>query len=141
MKTLVIALSFLISGSAFACPQISGNYTCQTQDGPQITVIQQSTAVDGDIFDIDGYQFKADGVAYPENSEEFTGTIATACTANAVDITIIGDVIENGTKIGSTNLTQSMYMENGSLIQDLNGVFEYEGQAIPIAEKILCTPN
>jgi hypothetical protein len=141
MKTLAITISFLISASAFACPQISGNYTCQTQDGPQITVIQQSTAADGDIFDIDGYQFKADGVSYPENSEEFIGTIATACNPTTVNITIIGDVIENGSKIGSTNLTQSMYMENGSLVQDLNGVFDYQGQAIPIAEKILCTPN
>jgi hypothetical protein len=139
MKLLLVV--FFFSVNALACPQISGTYTCETEDGPEILEISQTNSSGIETFNIDGTDFVADGVTKKYADTEFNGTITATCSLNKLDITTFGDIYESGTKTSYVAVKESYYASKDGLVYAINGNFEHQGQVYPINEKVNCSKN
>lgn len=117
MKILSLVL-FLVSVKAFACPNFTGNYTCQDQSGSWDMSLTQTEENGVTVYhqtaqDSEG-TFIADGVARPytvnNEGEVINGTLSTTCADPTVTIQFLGDY--KGSEI---DFTETMNLSDGAL--------------------------
>ncbi len=141
MKSVSFIIVFLMGSYALACPQLTGTYTCDYGNGPEMVTIEQNVKSGITEYVVDGAAYLADGQAYAESEEGFSGTTTTYCAGQTVSATIVGSLLENGAVVGDINVTTS-YTPSATGIDNVSvGQLVYGGQTYPINDTVSCTKN
>jgi microcystin-dependent protein len=108
MKSIVLAVLFLGS-TAFACPNLSGSYTCTDEEGSSSVEIRQSVIAGATVYEISSEGetdvFVADGKTRTavEKQDDFVLTTSQTVSCSATNVQIVIDLSvgdEAGNKIG-----------------------------------------
>lgn len=145
MRTLA-AIALLFSVQAFACPTLTGNYTCKNQDGSTsaMTITQN---VNGTVttYNLNGSDLLADNQARPMQDDDNikSGTFRAWCDDN---ITLKGEILgkywNNGSYFGDLTLDIGFSLAaNGDLQQVSTGNIKNTGGTYPINQTTACTKN
>ena len=144
----VIALFALYGIQAFACPNLTGTYSC-TYEGQTSQVQLSQTETNGvtvytmkdpnDPAD-QGGSLPADNVVYKlEDSEQFkNGTLRGWCEGEAFKIEQTGSYFDQGQHIGDIQAILTMSLSNGNLVQDTQGTYKTGSGDYPIASNMTC---
>mgnify|MGYP001497371882 CR=1 FL=1 len=141
---ILATLAFLFSAQAFACPQLSGNFTCTYQDGTsEVVAISQSADKAGVVtYLYNGSEVPADNVTYdiPDDQDIKGGKFRAWCDD---DITLksemTGKYWNNGSYFGDLVMNISFEMEGTSLKQTTTGSVVNSGGTYPLDNTMVCT--
>jgi len=148
MKALLIGLA-LIGAQAFACPNLTGTYSCTYENGSEQLQLSQQE-MDG----VTVYNFKnpqdandpggalpADNQTYRlEDTKDFrNGTIRAWCEGEIFKIQQTAEHYQEESHSGNLDLTVSMSLSNSDLLQVTNGTYETGSGTYPINESMTCT--
>ncbi len=87
MKTQLLMAALFVSSSAFACPDLTGAWTCKDADNNASTMtVTQDAIPNGTLYritDSDGKteEIHADGVARAVEHQDYSGTMTATCTS------------------------------------------------------------
>lgn len=143
MLRIVTVLAALFSVQAFACPDLTGTFTCKYSDGSQETMnITYRTENGVSYYKYDSAEFAADGTVYPlQDSDNLkNGTFAATCSDDVtLKENIKGDYYYQGTNYGPLDMIINVSLSsNGDLQQVASGTLK--GQTIP-EQTVSCTKN
>lgn len=142
---ILASLALLVSVNAFACPDLTGSFTCTNQDGTTSTLAMSQENKDGvTIYNYDGQSLPADGQVYKmDDSQNLKdGTIKATCddNANTMNTEILGKYYENGEFAGDLTLDIAMSLDASSnLLQVYTGKIVNQGGDYPINQQMTCT--
>lgn len=149
MKLILTAIAgLLVSATAWACPDLTGSYTCTYEDGAsEVLDISQSSANGVTTFTINGNSIPADGQVYqlPDDAYTKNYTMSYACegTPAKLALTYGGDYYENGAfvaTIAGKNLFSKDILGD-LLIEDLGAATLADGSSFPWASSMSCVAN
>ena len=146
MKFALLFSMLTLSFSAFACPDLAGNYQCQSDEGAYHAVVSQRINKDGyAIYSVNGQDFAiTDGTTRPmESTEEFrNGTMASVCSDSQTELInyIEGELFNEGNYAGDIEMQLTFYVgNNGDLVQRSEGeVVLPDGQRVGFGEIESC---
>lgn len=148
---LIIAVLALVGAQAFACPNLTGTFSC-TSDGQTQAVAISQVEVNGvttytlknpaDPAD-QGGSLPADNNTYQiQDSEDFkNGTIRGWCEADAFKIEQTGQYYDQGQHIGDVQATIAMSLVDNNLSQVTTGTFKTGSGDYPINQTMSCVRN
>jgi microcystin-dependent protein len=139
-KSLVLA-ALLMGSTAFACPDLSGTYVCQSEQGPVESVVTQAVVNGVTVFTEtsggESSSMAADGKAVTSVEKEegvvYTMTQVATCSADALNIDInlvVAD--EAGNKLGEVTALAAVSLDAS---KNLQTVTTSQGQS----ETTVCT--
>lgn len=139
MKTLLVLFS-LFSASAFACPNLMGNYTCQKGSTVfNLNVNQTATAYE---MDRDGNfaEYIVDGKIYdlPSTDNYQAAKVTSACEDDKLVVGFEADILYQGSVIAH-QVSKSYYYKDGNNMILLQKV-KMKGIPLP-TNKFICTLN
>ncbi len=142
MRTLA-ALALLFSAQAFACPTLTGNYTCTYKDGTNETVsITQSADKAGMVTYIyNGSQVPANNQIYdvPDDQSVKQGKFRAWCDDDVtLKSQLIGKYWSNGSYFGDLTMNMNFQIESGNLKQVTTGNVVNSGGTYPIDDTLVC---
>jgi len=144
MRTL-IALAFVFSAQAFACPELAGTYTCTYSDGSSETGTVTQTLVNGvNVYNYNGTEIRADNAVYPVPEDETLkeGTFRAWCEGAAtLKGTIEGKYYSGGSYFGDLVMNLEFSRVGTSLKQVTTGNLKNAGGDYPINSEVVCTAN
>jgi hypothetical protein len=113
----------LFSSAAWACPDLSGHYTCGNDDSQDTVVISKQATATGFNLVFDDSQVVSDDQVYPlEGDPTFrNGSIHTWCDEVGIKTQVVGEYYDGEKKIGSIDMVTSYEIVNGTLIQSDRG--------------------
>jgi hypothetical protein len=148
MKVLLTGLLF-VGAQAFACPDLTGTYTCSYEGQTETLEISQSETDGVTTFTMkdptdpndQGGSLPADNNTYQiEDSEQFkNATIRGYCEADAFKIAQAGQYYDQGQHIADIDAVISMSLVDGNLLQDTKGVFKTASGDYPLDSQLTCT--
>ncbi len=142
MLRILTVLSAAFSVQAFACPNLTGNFTCSMPDG-STQVMDISSRMEGAVtyYKVSGDEFPADGsvLKLADSQELKNGTFSATCMADTtLSTNIKGEYFNSGKDYGplDLNINYSMAGENLQFVTDgtLNA------KTIP-AQTVTCNKN
>ena len=144
MRTIVAALA-LVSSQAFACPDLTGTYTCTYSDGSTEIVSMAQENKDGvTVYTYNGSSVPADNKAYPVPDDETLkeGTFRAWCDDTQVlKAELLGKYYNNGAYFGDLTLNMDFSIENNNLKQTTTGMLKSSSGDYPLNNEVLCTRN
>ncbi|MBX3020339.1 MAG: hypothetical protein KF799_01575 [Bdellovibrionales bacterium] len=147
MRSLT-ALALLFSVQAFACPDLTGTYTCAYQDGSsEVITLSQSVDKDGiTVFNYNGSQIPADNQLYPIPDDDTLkeGTFRAWCdTANPalLQSQLLGKYWNNGAYYGDLTMNMTFSLSGRDLKQTTQGTLKNAGGEYPLNSELVCTRN
>jgi hypothetical protein len=144
MRTLTV-LALLFSVQAFACPDLTGNYTCTYSDGSSETVaVSQDTKGEITTYNYNGSTVVADNQTYPVPDDDTIkqATFRAWCaSATALKAELIGKYYDRGTLMGDLTLVLELSLEGSNLKQVSSGVLKNSAGERPFSNEIVCTRN
>ena len=142
MRTLA-AFALLFSVQAFACPQLTGNYTCKYQNGQSTALIlTQDSKSNVTIYSLNGQQLPADNQVQPLPDEDTlkNATIRAWCNDDsALHTELIGKYYQQGRYFGDLTMDEDLSMANQNLRQVTTGNVKNSGGTYPVNSDITCT--
>ena len=144
-KFAVIALLF--SGSAFACPNLTGNYTCTYQDGSSevVSITQTTDATTGvTVYTHNGSQIPADSNAYPvpDDATLKEATFKAWCADDAtLSAQLVGKYFQDGAYFGDLDMTSNFSLVGTDLKQVTAGTLKNTGGTYPLNSELTCKLN
>ncbi len=88
MKKHLLSAALLVSTSAFACPDLTGTWSCKDTDNTESTItVTQEAIENGTLYHITdsasgkSEDIHADGVARPVETQDYKGTMTATCTS------------------------------------------------------------
>jgi hypothetical protein len=139
----VIALLF--SAQAFACPNLTGNFTCKYQDGSVENIsITQGDSNGVTVYNYNGSNIPADNVVYPMQDDQSlrNATFRAWCEGDALKGNIIGKYYNNGSEFGDVNMVLTFNMESNNLKNTTTGsLVDKSGNSYDLGGETLCTRN
>lgn len=144
-KMALIALLF--SAQAFACPDLSGSYTCTYQDGSsEMVTISQDSKNGVTVYDYNGSQIPADNQTYriPDDQTLKQGTFRAWCDSN--DPTLLksqltGKYYSEGSYFGDLIMDMTFSIQGRDLKQVTQGVLKNSGGDYPLNSELVCVRN
>jgi hypothetical protein len=144
LRTLA-ALALLASAQAFACPQLTGNYSCTDEKGQTSAMaLTQDTKSNVTVYTLNGSDLQADNQArpMPPDADLQNATIRGWCNDDVTLHTeLLGKVYQNGQYVGDLKLALDFAMNAKNLNQVASGTIVNGTQTYPINTTITCTPN
>lgn len=144
MRTLA-ALALVFSAQAFACPNLTGNYTCTYQNGSkEVMAITQDTKGTVTVYNLNGSEIPADGQTYqvPDDQNLKEGTFKSWCDD---DVTLkgllVGKYYTDGQLYGDLTMNLAWSLDNGNLKQSSTGQIVNTGGTYPLSQETVCTKN
>ena len=122
---IVVMVGALVSASAFACPNLSGVYTCpDQQNGPQTVEITQTEENGITTYFQNGESLVSDNLVkpIPESADFKEGTMQAFCEGDALKVAVKGKVWDQGQFFGDLDV-----VSNYSLDADKNLVDTFDG--------------
>lgn len=139
MKFLMLA-TLLFSSSAFACPDLSGSYTCNS--GSRVVSKDVQLTSTGYIINTDGvdYEYFTNGTSYdiPETDSYKDMKIVSSCSGDQFLVHLTATILYDGSVIGKqvTDSTYSMKGDNLMIVQKV----KMKRMPLPVV-KYVCTKN
>ena len=142
MRTLA-ALALLFSAQAFACPALTGSFTCIYKDGTNETVtITQSADKAGMVTYIyNGSEVPADNKIYdvPEDQTLKEGKFRAWCDDDVtLKSELIGKYWNNGAYFGDLVMNINFEMDGTNLKQITTGNVKNSGGTYPLDDQMVC---
>jgi len=142
-KLAVIALLF--SAQAYACPELTGTYTCTYQDGSSEVITLSQEQKDGvTVYSHNGSQIPADSVAYPVPDDvnlreaTFKAWCADGTTLNAQ---LVGKYFQENQYFGDLEMTSAFTLDGTDLKQVTTGTLKNLGGEYPLNSDLTCKRN
>jgi len=139
------AIALLFSAPAFACPDLTGAFTCTYQDGSsEIVTISQADKAGVMVYNYNGSELPADNVVYPMPDDETIkqGTFRAWCDGASLKGNILGKYYNNGALFGDLDMTLDLSLEGTSLKSVTVGSLKAtDGTSYPLDGQIVCTRN
>lgn len=140
MRTLA-TLAFIFSAQAFACPNLTGNFKCDTQQGSQTLSITQDTKGSVTVYTVNGDQIPADNQVrtLPDSDDIRNGTFRAWCDDDTTfKGQILGKYYYQGTYFGDLTANLAFTMDNGNLKQVTKGSVKGSSGTYPIDQTVVC---
>lgn len=139
-------LALLFSAQAFACPNLTGSFTCTYPDGSsQVVAISQQLRADGiTVYNHNGSDIPADNVAYPVPDEANlrSATFKAWCAdANTLSAQLVGQYFQDGAYFGDLDMTSNFTLAGTDLKQVTAGTLKNAGGEYPLNSDMTCTRN
>lgn len=141
MRTFA-ALALLISVNAWACPELTGSYTCTYQDGSnEVVTISQENKNGVTTYNYNGSTVTADNIARPMPDDETLkqGTFRAWCENDALRVEMLGKYYNEGNYFGDLTLNLSFAKSGGDLKQVTIGNLKNSGGEYPLNSEVVCT--
>lgn len=144
MVRIIATLAALFSVQAFACPNLTGSYTCNYGNGQseQISVSQRE-ANGITYYSYNNDEFAADGSVVPlqDSADLKQATFKAWCENTTLKNQIMGKYYNNGTYFGDLNMVIDITSANGNLQQNATGNLKGSQGDYPINNSVTCTKN
>ncbi len=141
MRTLIL-VGLMLSAPAFACPDLSGTFRCQYQDGSVETLtIAQDNKSGVEVYNYNGSEIAADNVTrvLPDDANLKSGTFRAWCDDNTtLKAELISEYWDNSRYIGDLTMNMFFTMENGSHKSKSTGVLKTGNGDHPIDSTTVC---
>ena len=125
-------LAMLLSANAWACPNLTGTYTCKYQDGStEVVTFSQENKAGVETYNYKGSAFLADNVArqMPDDDTLKKSTFRAWCEGDKLKTRLTGQYYTNGTYYGQLTLTATL-TKNGFDLEMIKAVHEIS--SVPI---------
>lgn len=133
-------LFFILSSTAFACPNLTGSYTCKK--GSNVFTLQVETTAQSYIMNRDGaeMEYVVDGKIYdvPSTDSYKDAKVNSTCEDNKLVVGFEANILYEGSVIAHQVSKSYYYMENSDLI--LLQKTKMKGIPLP-TNKFVCSPN
>ena len=144
MRTLA-ALALLFSAQAFACPNLTGSYTCTYQDNSkEMITVSQDTKGTVTVYNINGSEMPADGQTYavPDSDNLKQGNFKAWCDGDTtLKGLLTGKYYNGGEYYGDLTMNMDWSLSGSDLKQVSNGEVKNTGGTYPINQDTVCTKN
>jgi len=144
MRTLA-ALALVFSAQAFACPQLTGSFTCTAQDGSkQVMKITQDMKGTTTVYNINGSDLPADKsvMNLPDDDSLKNATISAWCDDDVtLKAQILGKYYQDGSYFGDLTANLGFSMKGKDLAQHMTGDVKASSGDYPINSDTVCTAN
>jgi hypothetical protein len=142
-RALLIAIASF-SFSAFACPDLAGDFTCSYEGSSIDVTVSQREENGTSIYTIMGYEIIADGVRHdvPETNQVKEGTALATCNGDLVNANVTGKIYSSGKFGGDVNLDVEIAAVNKDGVADAKAagtLTRPDGQVWPIDGTFACT--
>lgn len=144
MRSLAL-VALLFSAQAFACPNLTGTYTCTYQDGSsEVVNLTQENKNGVIVYNYNGSEIPADNVAYPvpDDANLRSATFRSWCpdTVN-LNAQLVGKYYQDNEYFGDLDMTTSMSLDGANLKQVTTGTLTNAGGTYPLNAEMVCTRN
>lgn len=140
-----LAASLFVAGTATACPNLTGNYTCTYQDGSQEQMNLTQEEKNGvTVYMNSGNELIADNQTrqLPEDPSFQNATMRAWCDGEALKMNIIGKLFDQGQYFGDVNAEVSLSLDaKKSLEQVTSGTLKSVQGDFPLDGKTTCVRN
>ncbi len=143
MRTIA-ALLLLVSVNAYACPELTGSYTCTYQDGSsEVLSISQENKDGVTVYNYNGSMIPADNKVYPVPDDETLkqATFRAWCETATLKGNIVGKYYNNGALFGDLDMTLSLSLDGTSLKSVTTGALTNSGGTYPLDGSVTCARN
>lgn len=144
---ILAALALLVSAQAFACPDLTGSYTCAYKDGTsEVITINQETKNGTTTYDYNGSTLLTDNVAYPIPDDDTLkdATFRSWCDAadpNLLQSQLMGKYWNQGAYYGDLTMNMTFSKSGMHLKQTTQGLLKNSGVEYPLNSELVCTRN
>jgi hypothetical protein len=139
------AIALLFSAQAFACPDLTGSFTCTYQDGSSEKVTISQSLVNGvTVYNYNGSEIPADNVARPMQDDQSikSATFRAWCEASSLKGNLIGKYYNNGSEFGDLNMVMTFALDANNLKSITNGTLvDKGGTSYPLDGEVTCARN
>lgn len=140
------AIALLFSVQAYACPELTGTYTCTYNDGSkEVISISQTTDRNGlTIYNYDGSEIPADNKHYvvPDDQTLKEGTFRAWCEDNvSLKTQLLGKYYQDGGYYGDLTLNVDFSLNGRELRQVTSGSVKNTGGQFPLSGNTTCVRN
>lgn len=138
------ALALMVSVNAWACPDLTGTYTCKYQDGQTETITLSQENKDGVVvYNYNGSTIAADNVSrpVPDDAALREGTFRAWCEGEALKGQLLGKYYDKGVYFGDLTLNLDVTKVGNDLKQVNTGSVKNSASEYPINAEVLCTPG
>lgn len=135
----------LVSVQAFACPDLTGNYSCVYQDGTkEVVSITQEQKNGVTTFLYNGSAIVADNQAYPMADDQNLREATFRAWCDSADPTLLqtqllGKYYTNGAYYGDLTMNMNFSMAGSDLKQTNTGTLKNAGGEYPLNSELTCT--
>jgi hypothetical protein len=147
-RLFIAALGLLLSSAAFACPQISGTFHCNS-DQPEDIVVQTRVENGVTIYNYNGQDIIADGVQRDYSSQGTTVKLAATCNdttftmqsqMSSINIAEVGAFLCNGPASDQADI-KTDYSVDGTNIKEVGtaAIHCADGHDVPLNNEYTCT--
>lgn len=141
MRSLAI-IALLFSAQAFACPELTGSYTCTYQDGSsELMTISQSNKDGVTVYVANGSEIPADNQphALQDDASLRDATFRAWCNGTAsLDAQLLGKYYQENAYYGDLTLNTSFSIVGTDLKQVTTGTLVNEGGSYPLNSEMTC---
>lgn len=140
---ILSVVALLFSASAFACPDLTGTFTCTYQDGSseQVTISQQiNNGVT--IYNYNGSMIATDNItrAVPDDETVKNATFRAWCDGASLKGNLIGKYYNNGSYFGDLDMTLDLSITGRDLKTETSGnLKDTGGTDYPLGGTTVCT--
>ncbi len=140
------ALALVFSAQAFACPDLTGAFTCTYQDGSKevITIAQEQKADGLVVYNYNGSIVPTDNQAYPvpDDATLKEGTFRAWCANDsALSTQLVGKYYQDGSYFGDLVMNMDFSLTGTDLHQVTNGTLKNSGGEYPLNGDMTCVRN
>lgn len=137
------ALALFSSVTAFACPDLTGSYTCVVDGEERATVISMEKQGNVTVYRMNDGAMVADNKVYkiPDGEGLKKGTIRTWCqNTAALKSELKGKIYDEGRFVGDLSVVMTANLDaSTNLVQNVTGKIVAGGRNHPINETLNCT--
>ena len=138
-------LAMLLSANAWACPNLTGKYTCKYQDGStEVVIISQENKAGVEIYNYGGSMVTTDNVARRMLDDDTLKkkTSRAWCEADILKSKLVGKYYSNGNYVGDLTLTMT-FAKNGNDYKQVNtgNLKSRGGDDYPQNSEVTCSFN
>lgn len=141
MKLLLIMVT-LFATNAFACPMLTGNYTCHRENGSQVLNKQITNTEKGYIINTDGNEMEyfTDGKGYsiPATDSYQNAKVVSSCNGEIFNTVFTAEILYEGSVIAREVALSNYAFEGDKLV--LTQKTKMKGLPMP-SNRYICTRN
>jgi hypothetical protein len=144
MRSFLGLAALLFAGNAYACPNLTGTYTCTYQDGSsEIIEISKMSQNGVTVYDYNGSTVSADNVVYPVPDDETLkqGTFRAWCEGMNLKAELKGKYFHENTYYGDLTMLMDFTLTGSDLHQITTGNLKNAGGEYPLDSEMTCVRN
>jgi len=143
---LKVLVGLLLSAQAYACPNLTGEFTCKSQDGTEVIKISQEVRDGVTVFNYNGSEILANNEAmpFPDDDSIREGTFRTWCEEANADLVfsqLLGKYYDHGRYFGDLELNLTLSLTENNLKQVTKGTLKSGTRVYPIESETICERN